>query len=356
MIKGYVRTDLSHHREALIKDGYYMNKISEQMLMKNTKPIILVIDDDEVSSMAIEGLLMGNKYDLVFEFNGLDGIERAIELHPELILLDVMMPGLDGFEVCRRIRSLPEISEVPIVMVTALVDDDDRVKGLQAGADDFINKPYNRVELTARLHAILRLAKYRRIAEEQAEFLLGYDNTIEGLIKALDLRDKETEGHTRRVTEIVIKFARLAGFTVEELRYIKQGAMLHDIGKIGIPDSILGKTDNLNEEEWKIMRMHPVYAYQWLSSTEYLLPALDIPYCHHEKWDGSGYPRGLKGEDIPLAARLFAVVDVYDAMTSNRSFRSALSDLEALKYIKDQAGKHFDPRVVEEFLKMRLRS
>ena len=198
-----------------------MNKIAEQMFRKNTKPIILAIDDD-VSSMAIEGLLMRNKYDLVLEFNGLDGIKRAIELHPELILLGVMMPDLDGFEVCRRIQFLPEISEVPIVMVTALVNDDDRMKGLHAGADDFINNPYYSVKLTARLHAILRQAKYRRIAVELTEFLLGYDNIIEGLIKA-SKGQGGGRGHTRRVTEIVIKFARLAGFTVEELRHIKHG-------------------------------------------------------------------------------------------------------------------------------------
>lgn len=182
-----------------------------------------------------------------------------------------------------------------------------------------------------------------------SELVTAYDATIKGWSKALDLRDKETEGHTERVTEMVLKLARAAGLSAEELAHVRRGALLHDIGKLGIPDSILLKPGALTEDEWAVMRRHPEYAYEWLSPIEYLRAALDIPYCHHERFDGTGYPRGLSGTDIPLPARLFAVIDVYDALTSDRPYRPAWSHEEALAHIHEQAGTHFDPDAVEIF-------
>ncbi len=193
---------------------------------------------------------------------------------------------------------------------------------------------------------------YQDLQRAHANLALAYDETLEGWAAALDLRDKETEGHTRRVVELTLRLARAAGLSDEELIHIRRGAILHDIGKIGVPDSILLKPGPLTEEEWAIMRQHPQFAYNMLSPIEYLRPALDIPYCHHEKWDGSGYPRGLKGEQIPLAARLFAVVDVWDALRSDRPYRPAWPEEQAIEYIRSQAGKYFDPQVVELFLKM----
>ncbi len=179
---------------------------------------------------------------------------------------------------------------------------------------------------------------------------LAYDATIEGWPRALDLRDKETEGHTLRVTGLTEQMACSAGICDEELVHIRRGSLLHDIGKMGIPDTILLKPGSLTAEEWVIMRQHPVFAYQLLMPIEYLRPALDIPYCHHEKWDGSGYPRGLKGEQIPLAARIFAVVDVWDALRSDRPYRPAWAVEKTLEYIRSQSGSHFEPRMVEIFL------
>ena len=180
---------------------------------------------------------------------------------------------------------------------------------------------------------------------------LAYDATIEGWSKALDLRDRETEGHTLRVTEMTLQLARAAGIADEEVVHVRRGALLHDIGKMGVPDAILLKPDKLTQEEWGTMHKHPIYAYEMLSSIAYLRPALAIPYCHHEKWDGSGYPRGLKCEEIPLAARLFAVIDVYDALTSDRLYRAAWSREKTLEYIESLAGSHFDPNLVGLFLK-----
>ncbi|HNB36890.1 MAG TPA: GAF domain-containing protein [Anaerolineales bacterium] len=192
---------------------------------------------------------------------------------------------------------------------------------------------------------------FENLERSNFELTLAYDKTIEGWSKALDLRDRETEGHTRRVTDLTLKLAKKFGLSGPEFVHIRRGALLHDIGKIGIPDHILLKPGNLTDEEWIIMRQHPQHAYDMLSSVEYLRPALDIPYCHHEKWDGTGYPRGLKGEEIPFSARIFAIADVYDALTSHRPYRLGWSKEQTVEFIRTQSGKHFDPNVVEVFLK-----
>jgi putative nucleotidyltransferase with HDIG domain/PAS domain S-box-containing protein len=187
------------------------------------------------------------------------------------------------------------------------------------------------------------------LEEINRELAQAYDATIEGWSRALDLRDKETEGHTLRVTEMTLKLARTFGLPEEKLLYVRSGALLHDIGKMGVPDNILLKPGELTEEEWERMKSHPQYAYDLLKPITFLQPALDIPYFHHEKWDGTGYPCGLKREEIPLVARLFTVVDVWDALTSDRPYRRAWSQEEALAYIREQSGKHFDPKVVACF-------
>ncbi len=178
----------------------------------------------------------------------------------------------------------------------------------------------------------------------------AYDKTIEGWSKAMDLRDRETEGHTRRVTHLTLQLSEKFGFQQQDLQYIRWGAQLHDMGKLGIPDEILFKPGKLTEEEWVVMRLHPVFAYEMLQSIDYLKPALDIPYCHHEKWDGTGYPNGLQGEDIPLAARIFAVVDVWDALRSDRPYRASWPEARVMAYIQEQAGQQFDPAVVAAFM------
>jgi HD-GYP domain-containing protein (c-di-GMP phosphodiesterase class II) len=184
------------------------------------------------------------------------------------------------------------------------------------------------------------------------ELSLAYDTTLEGWSKALDLRDRETEGHTQRVVDTTLRIAQSMGIKDEELTHIRRGALLHDIGKMGIPDSILLKPGPLTDEEWVVMKRHPVYAYELIYPITHLRPSLDIPYCHHEKWDGTGYPRGLKGEEIPLAARIFTVVDVWDALTSDRPYRKAWPSRKALDYIREQSGKYFDPHIVEVFLSL----
>ncbi len=189
------------------------------------------------------------------------------------------------------------------------------------------------------------------LQQANVELTLAYDATLEGWSRALELRERETERHTGRVTELAVRFARATGMRDQELVHFRRGALLHDIGKIALPNGILLKPGPLSEAEWDIMRRHPVSAYELLAPIAYLRPALDIPYCHHEKWDGSGYPRGLKGEEIPLAARIFAVADVWDSLLSDRPYRPAWPREKARGYIQEEAGKHFDPQLVEAFLR-----
>ena len=324
--------------------------------MRNT---ILIVDDEPAGRETLESILEPEGYYLVLAENGYQAIEQAKAVQPDVILLDVMMPGMNGFEVCRRIRSEKQLAEVPILFLTALDDRQSLLNGLEAGADDFISKPFDRYELRARLLGITRLNRYRKLMDERKnleeahkQLLSAYDETIEGWSRAMDLRDKETEGHSQRVTDLTMQLASTFGVSKEDMVHVRRGALLHDMGKLGIPDSILLKSSQLAAEEWAFMRQHPQLAYDLLYPIKYLHPALDIPYCHHEKWDGTGYPRGLKGEEIPLAARIFAVVDVWDALTSDRPYRKAWEREKVLEHIKEQSGKHFDPLVVKAFLEM----
>jgi putative nucleotidyltransferase with HDIG domain len=192
----------------------------------------------------------------------------------------------------------------------------------------------------------------KRVAEQTKQLAESYETTLEGWAKALELRDKETEGHSRRVTEKTVELARRYGIDESQIEHIRRGAILHDIGKMAIPDEILREKRDLTVEDWEIIHKHPATAYELLKAIPFLKPAIDIPYCHHEHWDGSGYPRGLKGEEIPIAARLFSVVDVWDALLSNRTYSKAWEKEEVIEYIKGKSGKQFDPHVVEVFFKM----
>ena len=323
----------------------------------DSKAQILVIshipEDREQICLALEGL----PYVLHVAESGVEGMVRASTVHPDLILVEGMLPYLDGFEVCGLIRSHYALGEIPVILMSERGDADLRLAGLRAGADDFILKPINRFELIGRLHGLIRLNRYRLILENrrhagEAEIdeNTQRDRDLAGWSRVLELSDKETEQHNQRVTTLTLALGRAAGLNEEELHQVWRGTLLHDIGVLGIPNSIIKKPGSLDESEWKILREHPTHAYHWFCNIDYLRPALDIPYCHHEKWDGGGYPRGLRGPEIPFAARLFAVVDVWDALTSDRPYRAAMDEAEALDYIRSQAGKHFDPQVVELFL------
>ncbi len=236
-----------------------------------------------------------------------------------------------------------------------LIAQDQLIGYLWMGRKNEISEPESRLLIAVAdiaANAIYRSTMYERSLLAAEKLNQAYDITLEGWAHALELRDQETEGHSRNVVKLTIDLAKEIGIPDIEMDQIRRGALLHDIGKMGIPDSVLLKPGTLNEREWEIMRRHPEYAYNLLSPIEYLRPVLDIPYCHHEKWDGSGYPRGLQGEQIPLAARIFAMVDVWDALMSDRPYRKGWSYEQSYKHIQEQAGKHFDPKLVDVFLNM----
>jgi PAS domain S-box-containing protein len=242
-------------------------------------------------------------------------------------------------------------NEVYTVAYQALRKDGDYI-WLESSAHAILDQKTNSV---IEIHSASRNITERKKSEKALydahnDLQEAYQRTIEGWVRALDLRDRETEGHTQRVTELTVRVAKTLGFSEEELMHIRRGALLHDMGKMAIPDRILHKPGPLNEEEWEKMRRHPMYAYEMLSPIAYLEPALDIPFCHHERWDGSGYPRKLKGEEIPIAARLFAIVDVWDALRSDRPYRKKMIREDVVAYLREKSGQLFDPKLVEIFL------
>ncbi len=274
---------------------------------------------------------------------GRAALERRRVIVPDLAVDPPQLPGLVAEEEFVTYIAQPLISkgEVQGVLVIcqrrAFSPDEEWLDFLEALAEQAAI-------------ALDNAALFEGLQRANLDLVLAYDATIEGWSHALDLRDQETEGHSQRVTVLTVRLAQSLGIAGEDLLQVRRGALLHDIGKMGIPDSILLKQGPLTEEEWQVMRRHPTYAYELLQPIRYLQPALDIPYCHHEKWDGTGYPRGLRGEQIPLAARIFAVVDVYDALSSDRPYRRAWPIAQVISYLQEQSGRHFDPAIVRVFL------
>ncbi|MCB0826975.1 MAG: HD domain-containing protein [Armatimonadetes bacterium] len=242
-------------------------------------------------------------------------------------------------------------------MVTGIADIEMRVQSFEMGADDVIQKPYNTAELNAIVRNITRLNRFRRLADERhrVEQMLhhvshSYDQTIEGWVRALDLRDRETEGHSSRVAQMTLQLAGMFRYGEDRIKHLWRGALLHDIGKLAISDTILRKPGALTTEERRIMMKHPMHAHEMLYPIEYLRPALNIPVYHHERWDGTGYPFRIKGDEIPFEARLFSVIDVWDALSFDRPYREAWPQDKVRSYIESEAGKHFDPQVVPVFI------
>jgi putative two-component system response regulator len=327
-------------------------------------PTLLLVDDNQTNLSVLVAFLGSTGYEIMVAKNGEQALELLEWQIPDLILLDVMLPGMDGFAFCQRVKSRAELREVPIIFMTALGDIQSKVRGFEAGGVDYVTKPLQQVEVLARVKTHLRLFQLNRglidanhelearVAERTRQIEQAYEATIAGWARALELRDQETHGHSERVVELTTALARRLGWPETGLANLRRGALLHDIGKIGVPDAILFKPEHLVPAEWEIIRQHPTYAWHLLHGIEHLAPALDIPWCHHEHWDGSGYPRGLKGEEIPLAARIFTVVDVWDALANSRPYHEPWRSEHIDAYIRQESGKRFDPRIAEAFLAM----
>src|SRR5687767_11525017 len=279
----------------------------------------------------------------------------------DVVLADHSGPHIDSSRALSIVRGVD--ADVPFIIVSGTISEETAIEAMKAGASDYLTKG-RLARLVPVIERELRQAQERRARrqleaegrerEQRAalELALAYDATLEGWARALELRDSETEGHSRRVAALTDQLALALGVPDEARVHIHRGALLHDIGKMAVPDNILLKPGSLNEDEWKILRQHPAHAVELLSPIEYLTPALEIPAYHHERWDGTGYPNGLKGEAIPIAARIFAVSDVWDALVHARPYRKAWSVTEVTRHVESLAGTHLDPNIVEVFLKL----
>jgi putative two-component system response regulator len=306
-------------------------------------PRVLVVDDEEVNRAVLEAYLdpLGCEVDLAA--NGHEALDMIDSLAPDIVLTDAIMPGMDGFTLCENIRRRPGMDLLPVVMVTALSQVSDRVHALDVGVDDFLTKPADRLEVQARVRSLLRLkASYDELDDTES--------VIFALAQAVDAKDSYTEAHTERVAAGARLLGARAGLTGRDLVDLYRGGMIHDIGKIGVPDAILRKPGKLDPEEWEIMRRHPVIGEQIARPLRSAANLLAIIRHHHENFDGTGYPDGLAGSDIPLVARITAVSDAYDAMVSERPYRRGLPVEKAIGILTDGSGTQWDPELVPLFL------
>ena len=330
--------------------------------MPNPLRVLIVEDSADDAELLVRELRRGGYAPVCERVETAAEMEAALAQQTwDLVVSDHSVLQFDSVAALNVLKASG--TDIPFIIVSGTIGEELAVQAMKAGASDYLvkGKLARLIPVVGRSLSDAQERRARRAAEQVLrdreqravlELAAAYEATLEGWARALDLRDRETEGHSRRVTDLTVRLARLMGISEAECVHIRRGALLHDIGKMGIPDSILLKPSQLSPEEWDIMRRHPAYARELLAPIEYLRPALDIPYCHHEKWDGTGYPRGLKGEEIPLAARMFAAVDIWDAVRSDRPYRPAWPDQQAREHLAALAGTHLDPKVTTGFLEL----
>lgn len=317
---------------------------------------VLVVDDVVENITALSGLLR-SEYRVIFATSGADALEIVRQQPVDLILLDVMMPEMDGYEVCRRLKADITTREIPVIFVTALTEVRDETQGLEAGAVDYLHKPCNGaiVRLRVRLHMDSHnqsLALERLVRDRTKELDDSRLELVHRLGRAAEYRDNETGMHVLRMSHVSQLLAQTAGVSAAQAELLLHAAPMHDIGKIGISDLILLKPGKLDAQEWEIMKTHVQIGADIIGDhpSELLRMARAVALTHHEKWDGTGYPNGLSGESIPLEGRIVAIADVFDALTSERPYKSAWSTSDALHWMREQSGKSFDPRLLSLFL------
>ncbi|MEO5367219.1 MAG: response regulator [Magnetococcus sp. WYHC-3] len=322
------------------------------------KPRVLVVDDEPQNLQLLNRILEAD-HSLIFAKSGHQALERCRQQQPDLILLDVMMPDLDGHEVCRQLKADPRCNAIPVIFVTAMVSEDEEAAGFDLGAVDYIHKPIRVSVVRRRVATHLALRRQQQVCEERVQertrdLSESRLTTLQMLGRAAEYRDNETGFHILRMSHYAQILAQAHGWNAEALDLVLNAAPMHDIGKIGIPDPILMKPARLNAEEWAVMREHPVIGATIIgeqgNQSELFSLAREIALHHHEKWNGQGYPAGRQGNDIPLSARIVAIADVFDALTSVRPYKQAWPLAQAVDLIRSEAGQHFDPELVALFL------
>lgn len=349
--------------------------------MEQPEAKILVIDDSRLERKMLNGFLAFLGYEVIEDDGSQDTIELVRKLKPDLIILDLILEDKDGTDICYALKADEEIRLIPVVMITGYADKQARLRGIEAGAEDFLIKPIDRGELAARVRSLLRVKEYYEYAKKkeyynalerqvkkqtrQLEIALtelkdnnrsltkAHLDTMYRLSVAAEYRDEDTAGHIRRISHYSSEIARQLGLPTNVVDDIYHASPLHDVGKIGVPDHILLRPGELSQEEWQVMKSHTVIGGRILegSKSELMQMAEQIAVSHHERFDGSGYPYGLKGDEIPLAGKIVALADVFDALTSKRIYKPVYSNEYALDYIKKSSGKHFDPEIANAFFK-----
>lgn len=305
--------------------------------------VVLIVDDEAVNRKLVRELLTSRGYQVEMASDGEEALSKVRAIRPDLILLDVMMPRLDGLQTCQVLKHDEETRLIPVVLLTALSSLDDRVAGIDAGADDFLSKPFNTVELFARVRSLIRV-KHLNDQLERTE------NILFALAAAVEAKDPYTEGHLHRLVVYASRISRALGLSARAKQVNQVGALLHDIGKIGIPEAILSKPGKLTPDEFAIIKQHPEIGERICRPLRFGAEIGPIVRGHHERWDGGGYPDGLAGEAIPLGARIVAVADAFDAMTTDRPYRKALVLDRVSEVLRQGAGTQWDAAVVEVFL------
>ncbi|MEW9796622.1 response regulator [Alteromonas sp. CYL-A6] len=311
------------------------------MLRKVAPPTILLVDDEPVNLRVLRQLL-DKDYNLVFAKNGEEALRLAHDQAPDLILMDVMMPGLTGFETCQRLKADDATRSIPVIFVTALSDEHDEAEGFNVGGVDYITKPISAPVVRARVKTHLSLVQSDELKRTRLQ-------VVQRLGRASEYKDNETGMHVLRMSHYSRILALGYGFSEEQAEILLHAAPMHDIGKIGIPDSIMLKPGKLTDDEFAVMKTHPQIGAEIIGEcdSDLLVIAKSVALTHHEKWDGSGYPNGLAGEDIPIEGRIVAVADVFDALTSKRPYKEAWSVEKTMEFMRSQRGKHFEPRLID---------
>jgi putative two-component system response regulator len=307
---------------------------------------ILIVDDQASDRTLLEDVLQAQGFQTALAEDGEAALGTFSSVQPDLVLLDAMMPKLTGYDVCRQLKDDPRSRLTPVVLVTSMSDTQDRIRAMQAGADDILGKPVDRGELLARVRSLLNIKAYTDELERAESVLCALALSIEG-------KDPYTEGHCERLSQFSVELGRRIGLEAEQLTALNRGGIVHDIGKVAVPDVILLKPGRLNPEEMRIIREHPVVGERICAPLKSFRTVLPIIRHHHEKLDGSGYPDGLRGDEIPLTARVMTIVDVYDALTTARPYKPAFANGEALQVMRDEVKRGWwDGEIFREFEKM----
>lgn len=329
----------------------------------SSQSTLLIVDDVPANLRVLVSYLKNFNFKVRVAQDGVDALEQVNIAAPDLILLDVMMPRLNGLEVCRRLKANPKTKEIPVIFMSALDDTFDKIAGFEAGSVDYITKPFQHEEVFARITTHLTIKNLQteikqqnilleqRVQERTKELEETRLQIIRSLGKAAEYRDNETGMHVVRISKYVSALANALGLNIEQCKIMADASLMHDVGKIGIPDHILLKRGRLSPDEWDIMRTHTIIGEKILSGndSELLKAAALLARTHHERWDGTGYPDALKGEEIPLISRIIAICDVFDTLLSRRPYKEPWTSQATIEYIKGENAKHFDPTIVKIF-------